>query len=151
MGTNYKGTKREINALNSYIKLIRASDSLSYRLNSVFKQLGLSVSQYNILDVLYHIGPQYQKDLAKKLLKSGGNITLVVDNLEKLGYVRRERVDNDRRFFCIYLTTKGKNILEKIFPEFLDAIVNEFKVLTSYEQDELQRMCKVLGIKDNNL
>ena len=47
---------------------------------------------------LLHLGPMHQRELGRKLLKSSGNITLVVDNLEKRGLVRREREREDRRF-----------------------------------------------------
>jgi len=56
MGTHYKGTKKEIRALNTYIKFIRASDSLSSRINSRLTKTELSESQFNVLDALFHLG-----------------------------------------------------------------------------------------------
>ena len=83
MGTRYKGSKKEVRALNTYIKLIRAANSLSSRINIHLSKTGLTESQYNVLDALYHLGPLTQKDIGRKLFKSGGNITMVIDNLEK--------------------------------------------------------------------
>lgn len=147
MATNYKGTKQEINSLNNYIKLIRASESLSSRVNLMLSKKGLTISQFAVMDVLYNLGALSQKDLGKKILRSGGNITMVIDNLEKLGYVERERSKDDRRFFIIHLTKKGKRFFSNIFPIFLEAVVKEFKVLTDKEQLEFQRMCKLVGLK----
>ncbi len=147
MATNYKGTKQEINSLNSYIKLIRASESLSSRVNLMLSKKGLTISQFSVMDVLYNLGALSQKDLGKKILRSGGNITMVIDNLEKLGYVERKRSKDDRRFFIIYITKKGKRFFSNIFPIFLEAVVEEFKVLTDIEQIEFQRMCKLIGLK----
>ncbi len=148
MGTNFKGTEKEVKALDVYIKLIRASESLSSRINSKLDKKGLTISQFAVLDVLYNLGPLSQKDLGKKILRSGGNITMVIDNLEKQSFVERERSQEDRRFFIIHLTKKGKKFFAKIFPIFLDSVLKEFSVLTDKEQIEFQRMCKLVGLKE---
>jgi len=146
MGTHYKGTRKEISALNTFIKLIRTSESAISRTNLVLLKHKLTESQFGIIDALYHLGPLCQKDLGKKLLKSGGNITLVIDNLEKQDLVRRERGKQDRRLFNIYLTENGRKHFEKIFPEYLNSILNEINILTESEQMELQRLCKKIGL-----
>jgi len=99
MGTHYKGSKKEVSALNTYIKLIRAASSVSARIGSLLTRKKLTESQFNILDALLHLGPLSQKQLGDKLLKSGGNITMVVDNLEKQNLVKRVRGEKDRRYF----------------------------------------------------
>jgi MarR family 2-MHQ and catechol resistance regulon transcriptional repressor len=146
MGTHYKGTTKEINSLNVYIKLLRASDSIRSRINKLITGKGLTESQFNMLDTLFHLGPLSQSELGKKLLKSGGNITMIVDNLEKRKLVKRERSKNDRRFFTIHLTKRGNNLIEKLFPEILSALINEIYILNEDEQIEFQRVCKLLGL-----
>lgn len=147
MGTHYKGNKKETTALNTYIKLIRAAESLNARVKVSLSDAGLTESQFNILDALLHLGSLSQKDLGNKLLKSGGNITMVVDNLEKRGLVKRERGKEDRRYFTVHLTKQGKQLIEKIFPFQIEAIVNELSVLNESEQAELQRLCKTVGTR----
>ena len=147
MGTNYKGTKKEIGALNTYIKLIRASDSVTSRINTSLSAVELTESQFNVLDALYHLGSLSQRELGRKLLKSGGNITMVIDNLEKTGLVERRKVKEDRRQYRIYLTRKGKERIGKIIPQQVKLIVKEMKVLNEKEQIELQRLCKKIGLR----
>lgn len=147
MGTHYTGRKHEVTALNTYIKLIRAAESISARLNNKLIKEGLTESQFSVLESLLHLGPLCQKELGSKLLKSGGNITMVVDNLEKQGFVIRERDTNDRRYFKVNLTKQGKVLIEKLFPKHLGFIVEEIGILSEREQAELQRMCKSLGLK----
>ncbi|MBZ0198692.1 MAG: MarR family transcriptional regulator [Ignavibacteriaceae bacterium] len=147
MGTNYKGTRQEVIALNSFIKLIRCAESLTSRLHPILTEAGLTESQFSILDAVNQIGPLSQKELGKKLLKSGGNITMVIDNLERRGFVRREKNVADRRFFTIYLTGEGRSVIEKTFPTVLKAVVEEMKVLTDEEHLLLQHSCKILGKK----
>ncbi|SRR5690606_4836550 len=147
MPTHYKGKKSEVNALNVYIKLIRAAESITARVHAHIYEKGITVTQFSVLEALYHLGPLYQKELGDKLLKSGGNITLVIDNLEKQGLVRRERGSRDRRQFIIHLTDAGKEKIESIFPKHAEAITKEFEILTEEERTELERLLKIIGLK----
>jgi DNA-binding MarR family transcriptional regulator len=91
MPTYHKGTPQEVQALDTFIKLTRATDSLQARLARRETFGDLTPRQFGVLETLYHLGPMRQGEICAKLLKSGGNITLVVDNLEKRGLVRRQR------------------------------------------------------------
>src|SRR5271170_7719687 len=117
MPTHFQGPKQSVRALNAFINLARASDSLMARLSLQLESEGLTTGQFGILEALLHLGPMCQKTLAEKLLRSGGNITLVVDNLEKHGWVRRERQVKDRRMIQIQLTPKGRRLITRVFPE----------------------------------
>ncbi|MFB3055803.1 MAG: MarR family winged helix-turn-helix transcriptional regulator [Ignavibacteriaceae bacterium] len=147
MGTHYKGSKKEMLALDSYIKLMRAADTINSVVNLSLSKFGLTESQFNVLDALYHLGPLSQKQLGYKLLKSGGNITMVIDNLEKDAYVERRRGKEDRRIFFIHLTKKGGKKLEGILPELVNFITNEINRISKTEQVEFQRLCKKIGIR----
>jgi MarR family 2-MHQ and catechol resistance regulon transcriptional repressor len=145
MGTHFKGSKRELLALNTFIKLIRSSTTLTSKLKLSLDDFNLSEGQFAVLDALYHLGPLSQKNLSSKLLKSGGNITMVIDNLEKSGYVQRKRNKNDRRYYNIELTTRGRKKIEETLPGQVDLITNMFNTLNKSEQKELQKLCKKLG------
>jgi MarR family 2-MHQ and catechol resistance regulon transcriptional repressor len=147
MGTHYKGSKKEMRALDSYIKLMRAADTINSTVNLSLSKFGLTESQFNVLDALYHLGPLSQKELGYKLLKSGGNITMVIDNLERDAYVERRRGTEDRRIFSVHLTKKGKRRLEEILPVQVNFLTNEMNRLSKAEQIELQRLCKKIGIR----
>ncbi len=132
-------------ALDTFIKLTRATNSLMSRLAS-YEMLGsLTISQFGVLETLLHLGPLSQSDLCSKLLKSGGNITLVIDNLEKHGLVRREVLASDRRITVVRLTPEGEALIKKVFPEQLKAIVTELSPLEPTEQEMLGRLCKKLS------
>jgi MarR family 2-MHQ and catechol resistance regulon transcriptional repressor len=146
MGTRHKGSIKEIIALDTYIKLLRASDTLSSIVNNSISKSGLTSSQFNVLDALLHLGPLTQKDLSSKLLKSGGNITMIVDNLEKLQFVVRKRGVKDRRYFTVQLTKRGRNKISTIYPKQVKLIEDSMNTLTEKEQYELQMLCKKLGL-----
>jgi MarR family 2-MHQ and catechol resistance regulon transcriptional repressor len=145
MGTRHRGSIEEINALNAFIKLQRASESISTRVHAVLPA-GLTITQFGVLEAIHHIGPLCQGELAEKLLRSGGNLTLVVDNLEKAGYVARERDPADRRFVVVKLTDKGIQFISEIFPRVLKNVTREMSVLSSTELFDLCRLCKKVGL-----
>jgi MarR family 2-MHQ and catechol resistance regulon transcriptional repressor len=145
MTTHHRGTPEEVQALDSYIKLLRAAGSTSSRLQRLMAKHRLSESQFGVLEALFHLGPLSQADLCRKILKTSGNITLVIDNLEKRALARRERNPSDRRSVNVHLTEKGRRLIGEIFPCHVAAIVREMSVLTAAEQKELGRLCKKLG------
>jgi MarR family transcriptional regulator, 2-MHQ and catechol-resistance regulon repressor len=145
MPSHFKGCNEAVAALNAYINLIRASDTLMARLTAQLESQGLTTGQFGILETLYHLGPMCQKALGEKLLRSGGNITLIVDNLEKRGWVRRKRQEKDRRMVSIHLTPAGQELIAKVLPPHVEAIAKEMSHLTAAEQEELRRLCRKLG------
>jgi MarR family 2-MHQ and catechol resistance regulon transcriptional repressor len=145
MPTHHKGTAIEVRALNAFIKLTRATESLMSRLFRRGTADPLTISQFGVMETLYHLGPLCQGELSGKLLRSGGNITLVIDNLEKQGLVRRERDLEDRRLVRVSLTSKGTELISEIFPKHIASIVEEMQALTPEEQEQLGELCKKLG------
>jgi MarR family 2-MHQ and catechol resistance regulon transcriptional repressor len=151
MGTKYEGTTTEKRALNAFIKLVRAAQSVSGRVESRFSEIGLTVSQFGVLESLYHLGPLNQKALAGKILKSTGNITMVLDNLEKRGLVERVREESDRRHYSVRITAKGSALISSFFPGHVARIVKEMSALGKAEQDELGRLCKKVGLPNKSI
>lgn len=145
MGTKYKGSDREVKTLNAFINLMRAANSVEARLSLKLNKYGLTTSQFGTLNTLYHLGPMCQKDIAGKLLKSGGNITKVIDNLEKKKLVKRERIEGDRRYYSISLTKDGSHFIEKVFADHLNEIVKEFAILKDTELEQLRELSRFVG------
>jgi MarR family 2-MHQ and catechol resistance regulon transcriptional repressor len=138
------GTAR---ALDTYVKLMRATESVTARAHRQLSTFGLSFSQFGVLEALYHLGPMSQSEIGQKILRSSGNMTMVIDNLEKRQLVKRERSQADRRFFIVHLTGKGQKLISDIFPSHAAEITRELGVLTASEQRTLGRLCKKLGLK----
>lgn len=147
MPTKYHGVPNEVLALNTFIKFTRASNAMENRLYQSGVIEDLTQSQFGVLETLHHLGPMCPGELSTKLLKSTGNMTLVIDNLEKNGLVRRVRDADDRRKITIYLTPDGQQLIERIFPKMLKAIVDEFSVLSSVEQDTFGELCRAIGMR----
>src|SRR2546430_6740470 len=134
MGTHYNGRVAEVRALDAYIKLARATTSVGVRLSRPLAEAGLTPTQVGVVEALLHLGPLGQRVLGDKLLMSGGNITTVVDNLERRGLVRRERRGDDRRHVTVHLTPEGRRLISRVFPGHVAAIVEAFSALTAAER-----------------
>jgi MarR family 2-MHQ and catechol resistance regulon transcriptional repressor len=146
MPTHFKGDPKTVLALDTYIKFTRASVAFESRLFQGQNGLeDLTPSQFGVLETLYHLGPLCQGAVSSKLLRSTGNVTLVLDNLEKRGLVRRLRDQADRRTVMIYLTDEGQALIERVFPKVASAIAEEMAALTQEEQDTLGTLCRKLG------
>ncbi len=145
MGTHFKGPADQVAALDTYIKLERAVESVTARAHVVLPA-ELTVTQFGVLEALHHLGPRCAGELAGKVLKSAGNLTLVLDNLEKAGYVRRERNPDDRRFVTIHLTETGRTYIAELFPKIAASITRELSVLSREEQATLGALCRKLGL-----
>lgn len=146
MPVNIERDPVTILALGSFVKLRRAVNGLSARLNPpLSKDHGLTETQFGVLEALYHLGPMPQVRLCEKLLVSGSNLTTVIDNLEKGGLVRRDPNPDDRRAYLINLSESGKSAIIKAFPQHSARIRDLLSALTQAEQRELSRLCKKLG------
>jgi MarR family transcriptional regulator, 2-MHQ and catechol-resistance regulon repressor len=128
------------------VKLSRALNTLDTHLSSGLARAGLSESQFGVLEALLHVGPLHQCDLAERILKTSGNMTMVIGNLERRGLVRRSRSTGDRRFIEVRLTREGEQLVRKVFPPHAERLTRLMASLSEGEQRTLGRLCRKLGL-----
>ena len=145
MPTHFNGSRAERRTLDTFIKLTRCTNSLFTRLTERNTLGDITPSQFAVLEALFHLGSMTQGEISTKVLKSGSNMTTVIDNLERDGYVRRERDAEDRRVINVHLMEAGKRKIEVVLPGHIAALVDEFSVLSASEQQTLAELCKKLG------
>lgn len=140
------GHKADV-ALSMWVKLSRASTAFYRETAEHIRTFGLTMAQFGVLEVLGHKGPLTLGELCHKGLVSGGNMTVVVDNLELDGLVERHRSTTDRRVIEVQLTSKGKRLFERIFPEHAEHVAGLASVLSEGEQRRLGSLLKKLGTR----
>ena len=131
-------------AVATFSELSKTANTVSTEIHKHLATHKLTVSQFGVLEALHKLGPMYQRDLAQEIVKTTGNITTVIDNLEKNDLVRREREAKDRRYFLVVLTTKGNKLIKKIYPAHAKQIELTMKRLTKTEQEKLLKICEKL-------
>jgi MarR family transcriptional regulator, 2-MHQ and catechol-resistance regulon repressor len=142
--TKHYGKKTDL-ALSLWVKLARAHDTFGHLTAKHIRTFGLTQAQFGAVECLGHLGPMLIGDLTKKHFVSGGNMTVVVNNLAKEGIVERAVCEDDRRACTVHLTDKGKRLFKKIFVPHAEYVVQLASGLTENEQEELGRLLKKLG------
>lgn len=146
MPNRYAGSPEDRAALDAYVKLWRASHAVEVASNRHLAAHNLTISQFGVIEALYHLGPLSQRELAEKILRSSGNLTMVIDNLERDGLVRRDRDEVDRRIMRVSLTPDGEALIGRVLPTHVAGIREVFSVLTAEERAQLTSLSKKLGL-----
>jgi MarR family 2-MHQ and catechol resistance regulon transcriptional repressor len=133
-------------AVRTYVKLMRASRSVSGRVEKLLTSAGLTLTQLGVLEVILHKGPMTHRDLGRKVLTSAGNMTDVVDKLEARGLVRRVRAADDRRQVRVELTEAGRTLIEQLFPRHADDIAHAMSGLGLRDLARLGDLLRALGM-----
>lgn len=104
-------------------------------------EYAVTIPQFNVLKVLLHSGSMPLKKISNELNVTGANITCVVDNLEKREFVSRIPSTVDRRIINAELTEKGKEMINSIFPTYLDVLE---KATTNFAETEKKEFIRLL-------
>jgi MarR family 2-MHQ and catechol resistance regulon transcriptional repressor len=134
--------KNQRDALSVYVKLMRATNQATNKIHRHLRDDNLTVSQFAVLEALYHLGPLSQSELGKKILKSNANLTTVVDSLERKTLVIRKRAEEDRRRVTVYLTEAGRKLIARVFPRHAEVVAKEFAFLSDGEKDALSNILR---------
>lgn len=132
-------------ALDLWVALARCAASVGRVSARDIQRYGLTSPQFAVLEVLHHKGPLPLCSIGEKLLVTSGNITFVADQLEKAGWLRRQRSTEDRRVTIARLTPKGEALMERCFPEHAAVIEAAARILSPRDQATLARLLKRWG------
>lgn len=145
MKTTKRYGPRADTALSMWVKLARAASTFGHRTEENIRSFGLTAPQFSTLETLGHLGRMLTGELTRKQLVSGGNTTVVVNNLVKRGLVKRKVCPTDRRAIYVQLTGKGQRLFNRIFPEHAEYVAQTASVLSPVEQKKLGALLKKLG------
>ncbi|MCA9127843.1 MAG: MarR family transcriptional regulator [Planctomycetales bacterium] len=97
------------------LNLLRTSDLIDNRLGRLFREFGLTCSQYNVLRILRGEGhPLPSLEIADRMIQVVPAITGLIDRLEKQQLVTRRRCEEDRRVVYVEITAKARKILAQL-------------------------------------
>lgn len=132
--------------LRVFITLNRCQQWAMKKSQRSIKKNDLTVSQFAVLEMLYHKGELKVGEIIVKSLSTIGNISFVIDNLVKLSLVEKKKCEEDRRITYVDITEKGREVIEKVFPEYLVDLDRIMEPLGTDEKKSLIILLKKLGI-----
>ncbi|WP_261131191.1 MarR family winged helix-turn-helix transcriptional regulator [Bacillus sp. Marseille-Q3570] len=132
-------------SLELFVVLSRAYQSIMEVARKDIQRFGLNLTEFGVLELLYHKGPHPLQKIGGKILLASGSITYVVDKLEEKGYLERKACEKDRRITYAFLTEKGKALMEDIFPSHEEVLKQALSGITEDEKTEAIRLLKELG------
>lgn len=130
----------KIDLLNSFGYLVSKTNGLMRnQFNKTIKEKGFNTTaeQWGILHIINDFPGISQSDIAEKGLKDKTNITRMLDVLEKNKNIERKPVLNDRRIYSIYITKKGKKLLNDLIPIAKEMNKKSLIVLNEEEKNTL--------------
>lgn len=130
--------------IDAYVKLIRTADALHGEVTKGLTEEGITASQFSAMKALRFYGPLPQKEVAAHMLKTAGNVTLVLDNLEKRELIDRQRQVHDRRVISVRLTAIGVSLFDRLYPPHIDRIRKAMKGLDQEGIDALSALLQEL-------
>jgi MarR family 2-MHQ and catechol resistance regulon transcriptional repressor len=126
--------------------LLRAEASVRRRLAADIEREGLSATGFSVLVVLATAGGEIElRALRRRLRTSKANATEVVTTLAARGLVVRTRLAHDRRAASVTLTDRGREIVDRLFPEHTERVAAAFAVLDEEEKRSLSEICRKLA------
>ncbi|HLI48977.1 MAG TPA: MarR family transcriptional regulator [Chthonomonas sp.] len=133
-------------ALKLFVVLARCHNSIMSLTHHHLRQRGLSISEFGVLEVLYHKGPLSLGEIAQKVLLKSGSFTYVVNRLVTKGLVCCSPCPQDKRKRYAQLTPKGRELIEHLFPLHAQIVYQAMNPLSADEQEEATRLLKRLGL-----
>jgi MarR family 2-MHQ and catechol resistance regulon transcriptional repressor len=85
------------------------------------------------------------RTLRARLRMSKANASEVVSTLETRGLVTRRRLPSDRRAAAVVLQSRGRQIVDRVFPEHTRRVTDAFAVLDEEEKRSLTQICRKLA------
>jgi MarR family 2-MHQ and catechol resistance regulon transcriptional repressor len=145
LATPVQNPSREA-ATHVWLVLWKAAHAIEQNAMRSVSGLGLGSSDFAVLEVLLHKGPQPVNVIGKKVLLTSGSITAAVDRLESRKLVRRTADLTDGRGRIVQLTKAGRRLIERAFQKHARDMEETMAVLRSGERAELVRLLKKVGM-----
>jgi MarR family transcriptional regulator, 2-MHQ and catechol-resistance regulon repressor len=122
--------------------LMQTSRAIQERIRDDMAKNNLTITEFAVLEVLFHKGKQTIQQLASSVLISSGSMTYVIDKLEQKALLKRNACPEDRRVIHITLIENGLELMNNIMPKHEEFVDFTFDSLTSNEKENLVRLLK---------
>lgn len=137
---------KEHSGAHVFVVLWKAFKALEQHDHRSISSLGFgTLSDFALLEVLLHKGPQPVNEIGRRVFLSSGSITTAVDRAVQRGWVTRQPRETDRRVVEVHLTDSGRAVIEEAFPRHAAALDAAVHALDEAERTALVGLLKKLG------
>lgn len=126
--------------LSLFIRLNRSTQTMVRGIQRVLIHHDLSITQFAVLEALFHKGSLTTGEIMRSILTTGGNITIVLKNLERKGLISTCSDVKDRRRRTSRLTEAGEQVVVRAFPEQMAVIQEKLSGLTAQEKQTMTKL-----------
>jgi MarR family transcriptional regulator, 2-MHQ and catechol-resistance regulon repressor len=141
-----RSDQKDSTAIHVWVVLWKAARAVEQNAISSVSALGLGLTDFAVLEILLHRGPQPVNSIGKRILLTSGSITTAIDRLESRRLVQRTPHPEDQRARLVQLTEDGERLIQKAFRQHALDMEETMSVLTSSERLELVRLLKKVGM-----
>ncbi len=129
-------------SLRTWLRLLSCETVIEQQLRTLLRQnFSVTLPQFDVLSELERAGePLTMSQLSKELMVSNGNVTGVIDRLEKVDFVKRVRAERDRRIQYIELTTTGRKEFGQMAIEHERWLADLMSNLSMTDMGQLQHL-----------
>lgn len=124
------------------ISIHRMVKELDHETGKIASSYGLTLSQFDVLEALYHQDGLTVGKIKDKILSSNGTVPVIIKNLEKQGMIEREKDPQDQRRTIVKLTAKGRQLIAGVVPENEKMFEEKFLAWSLEEKQTLIRLLR---------
>ena len=128
-----------------WLLLMKAHRSMVRHAERSIVSLDMCISDFGVLEVLLHKGPQSVSEIGRRVNLTSGSITTAIDRLEQRSLVARAADSSDRRARVVHLTRDGKARITKEFARHTDAMDRAAQGLSKADRGTLMELLRKLG------
>ena len=132
--------------LQLIIGLGRALQAIERLVRPHLVQSGLGLTEFAVLEVLYHKGALPLGQIRDRILVTGPSTTYVVKKLEARGLMRRRVCAEDSRVVFGELTAKGRALIDEVFPAHVERLQRAMEGLCVSQKRDASRLLRALAL-----
>jgi MarR family transcriptional regulator, 2-MHQ and catechol-resistance regulon repressor len=135
----------DLSGTHLWLVMMKAHRALQRRAIQSVESFEVGLSEFGVLEMLLHKGPQPVNEIGRRIGLTSGAITAAVDRLESCGLVARGAHPTDRRTRVVRLTAPGRVLATRVFAGHKRAMDSTARGLSRDERATLIRLLKKLG------
>lgn len=135
----------DVSGTHLWLVLMKAYRALRRVAVESVESAGVGLSDFGVMELLLHKGPQPVNEIGRRIELTSGAITTAIDRLEVQELVAREAHPTDRRTRVVCLTARGRQQAARMFAGHKAAMDGVAASLSTAERSTLIRLLKKLG------